>query len=480
METITDYLTAAIPSAVISTGLGAIFAGLLLADRLLTKEARGTVFNALFADDGSAGRVILTTALSAFDTLFRSRTHTWHGASWVRPSLVRTALFSGAIFVLCVLSFSSVLAPAVESIARSAHFFGPQFGALLIVALIAAILLNGLFDFVSYAETRTVYQIAKQGEVRRILAALATDLLATLVISYVSLLCVSGALLALPGSMEMFLLDYYAYAPLAGAEGWQTAGALVETTNRVFFGIFQNPMSEWTAQDRIRFVFLITTVGASFTLWGPSLIALATLYLNRFGWVARLKKVLVLETAPLTTAGIIILGPFILAGAIGTAAVSNFSEAVNGAAPSIPESEQTADADTPDEAPVEPPPPANTWEPVEFRIYFEYGRAQLSDPAEMVARELIGRFADCPGTVTAEIRSVMNPEYTPFQNGVVISSTAAAIASFLDSTAHPPDAIRIVAVEEGPEGTPLPMTPNGVREPLNRRADVSLSCETGL
>jgi OmpA-OmpF porin, OOP family len=121
--------------------------------------------------------------------------------------------------------------------------------------------------------------------------------------------------------------------------------------------------------------------------------------------------------------------------------------------------------------PPPPPPPAPT--PTVFKVYFPWNAYRLSGDAKNVVDEIANQYKG-KNVSHVEIQGNTDTSGTPGYNMKLGSKRAEAVRAELVADGVPAS---IISTESLGESNPAVKTGNGVREPLNRRAEVVIKLE---
>lgn len=112
-------------------------------------------------------------------------------------------------------------------------------------------------------------------------------------------------------------------------------------------------------------------------------------------------------------------------------------------------------------------------DPVAFTVYFDYDKSNLSDQAsDLIARAASEALANDIDTVV--VQGNTDTSGSSAYNQALSERRARVVRDALIANNIPADAIRVEAYGES---NPAKPTADGVREPLNRRSDVTISFE---
>jgi outer membrane protein OmpA-like peptidoglycan-associated protein len=107
-------------------------------------------------------------------------------------------------------------------------------------------------------------------------------------------------------------------------------------------------------------------------------------------------------------------------------------------------------------------------EDVGFVVYFEWDRSNLTDQARAVVNQAVNQARDC-GVSSVSIDGHADRSGAAAYNVGLSERRARAVRDELVRLGVPASAISLQALGES---RPAVQTPDGVREPLNRRAEV--------
>ncbi len=117
--------------------------------------------------------------------------------------------------------------------------------------------------------------------------------------------------------------------------------------------------------------------------------------------------------------------------------------------------------------------PAIDLDPVNFTVYFDYDKSNLTDQALTLIQEAAARALE-NDIDTVVVQGNTDTSGSSAYNQALSERRARVVRDALVANGVPADSIRVEAFGESNLAKP---TPDGVREPLNRRSDVTISFE---
>lgn len=118
--------------------------------------------------------------------------------------------------------------------------------------------------------------------------------------------------------------------------------------------------------------------------------------------------------------------------------------------------------------PPPPPPPAATAPPRVFSVYFEWNRSWVGPQARAILQQAANAY-HAGGVVTVQITGYADTSGSSVYNQRLSMRRAWHVAAALEHDGVPRSALRIAGQGENDLAVP---TPQGVREPRNRRVTV--------
>ncbi|MEO1015158.1 MAG: trypsin-like peptidase domain-containing protein [Pseudomonadota bacterium] len=397
------------------------------------------------------------------------------------PSLIRSILISLGWFGAVVLLFPDLIAPIFEVIRFYFEYYGLREGAIILGVLGTILLTNAVFDWFSVTESRYILRYGRRLGLNSI-GVLLFDVLATTTVSFLFFFAFLVLVYKYPSNYQLFFLSTDTIQALQGADPdassyhrndastylgfFQTA--LRETVD-LFTGVFVKSTNEWTITDRLRFGFLFTTFSTTFWVWGFVVYSTFARGFLRLGPVSRLiQRAFDINQRPLDYIGAVI---FLVVAIIFMPIAYGFerggavyARVVNGGAQDAVEQRRSADPFQPD--------------PFVFSVYFDFNQFVLGPEALNLIREANARYQDAPwscraGRSSIELIGHADSSGEAAYNLSLSAKRANAIRAYMQFLGVDLTEISMEAVGETQPAKP---TPDGVREPLNRRVDVRMGC----